>query len=288
MNTNQLEDDKLTDFDYSSYLRPRQLQGLEYDLGDELLVYSAELEIGFSFNHSAKAIWELCDGNRSLTDISEELAGRFGCDGIDLFPDVIATIEQMQQHGLVELEEDSPLAAYVQIDNFLELERVAELLARVQQESAKMLDKSQAGSTKTLDNFSGFSDLFVQQVQMTLLEVVEELGLTSFPITKIEIKYVAQNEEKFSPSADKNTPTVSRRKLIFVYSFYQEPKAFSGGELTFDKSKDTARESWQQIEPRHNSIVFLPGHYRHEIRPISRADQSFSDNYFFIYGWICK
>ena len=292
MNINQLEDDSLTDFECSRYLRPRQLHELDYDLGDELLIYSATQEMGFSLNHSAKAIWELCDGERSLREISEELAQRFGCDGIDLFPDIIATIEQLQQHGLVELEEDSPLADYVQIDNFLALKQVAELLARVQQEESqfvpKTLDTAQPSSAKTLDNFSVFSDSIVQQVQMTLLEVVEQLGLASFPITNIETKVLAQTEENFAPNADENVPEGERRKLIFVYSFYQEPKAFSGGELAIDSSKDKATGSWQKIEPLHNSIVFFPGHYRHEIRPISRADQSFSDNYFFIYGWVCK
>lgn len=84
--------------------RPRQKECVRsYSLWDEMLLYSSNEEMAFSLNGSAKAIWELCDGSRTITEISQELGRCFGASGEALLPDVIAAITQLHQLGLLKL-----------------------------------------------------------------------------------------------------------------------------------------------------------------------------------------
>lgn len=87
---------------------PRRLMNvIEVALGKEMLLYSPESETAFSVNHSAKAIWELCDGRSTVGEISQELGRRFGCSGDELLSDVIDATIQLSGLRLLELE-DTP------------------------------------------------------------------------------------------------------------------------------------------------------------------------------------
>lgn len=84
--------------------RPRRKALQEHALLDEMLLYAPSQEAAFSLNASAKAIWELCDGQRTLTEICRELGGRFHCPGNQLLADVRNTLLQLQKLGLLETE----------------------------------------------------------------------------------------------------------------------------------------------------------------------------------------
>lgn len=60
-------------------------------------------EIGVSLNRSARAIWELCDGRRTLAEISQELGRDLGCPGDELLDDVEAAVRQLSELSLVEM-----------------------------------------------------------------------------------------------------------------------------------------------------------------------------------------
>jgi hypothetical protein len=85
--------------------RPRRKALKEHQVWDEILLYAPEQDAAFSLNSSAKAIWELCDGRRSLADICQLLGERFDCPSDTLLSDVKNAILQLQKLGLVELEE---------------------------------------------------------------------------------------------------------------------------------------------------------------------------------------
>jgi hypothetical protein len=83
---------------------PARLGGAhEYRLGDELLVYVPGTETAHALNRSAVAIWELCDGKRTIEEISEELGPCVGRSGVALLPDVIQGVTRLHELGLLEL-----------------------------------------------------------------------------------------------------------------------------------------------------------------------------------------
>lgn len=84
---------------------PCRLKGItDCSLSDEAVLHSSEGEKALSLNSSAKAIWELCDGSRTIVEISQELGKRFGCPGTELLSDVITAIREFHKLSFLELK----------------------------------------------------------------------------------------------------------------------------------------------------------------------------------------
>ncbi len=84
---------------------PCRLNGItDCSLSDEAVLHSPESEKALSLNSSAKAIWELCDGSRTIVEISQELGKRFGCPGTELLSDVITAISEFHKLSFLELK----------------------------------------------------------------------------------------------------------------------------------------------------------------------------------------
>jgi hypothetical protein len=81
---------------------PRRQDLDVYDLGEELLIYSQEQELGITLNASSKQIWQLCDGSRSLDEITAAIAQSIGCTTESLLEDVCTTVLHFHQLGLLE------------------------------------------------------------------------------------------------------------------------------------------------------------------------------------------
>ncbi|MBE9012911.1 2OG-Fe(II) oxygenase, partial [Pseudanabaenaceae cyanobacterium LEGE 13415] len=45
-------------------------------------------------------------------------------------------------------------------------------------------------------------------------------------------------------------------------------------------------ESYQEIQPINNSIIFFPSHFLHEVLPVSCPSRQFADSRFTLNGWI--
>jgi coenzyme PQQ synthesis protein D (PqqD) len=72
-----------------------------YALGDEALVYLPAAAAAYALNPSALAIFELCDGRRTVADIGRECAETLGCAPDAVLPDVGRGVSELQQAGLV-------------------------------------------------------------------------------------------------------------------------------------------------------------------------------------------
>lgn len=72
-----------------------------YPMGNEALVYVAAAAAAYALNPSALAIFELCDGRRTVGDIGRECAETLGCDADALLPDVARGVRELRQAGLV-------------------------------------------------------------------------------------------------------------------------------------------------------------------------------------------
>jgi pyrroloquinoline quinone biosynthesis protein D len=83
--------------------RPARLSGVEeHPLGEELLVYDPRSETAYALNRSAVAIWLLCDGTRTVEEITNELGQFVGLSGAALLPDVIQGVTRLHESGLLE------------------------------------------------------------------------------------------------------------------------------------------------------------------------------------------
>jgi len=81
---------------------PRRTAGvLECDVREELLVYVPAGDRAVALNASARAVWELCEGQQSLAEIAETLGRRFGVPGEALLPDVRQAVGQLRAFGLL-------------------------------------------------------------------------------------------------------------------------------------------------------------------------------------------
>lgn len=72
-----------------------------YPLGDESLVYVPAAAVAYALNRSARAIFELCDGRRTVADIGRDCAQSLGCASDALLPDVEHAVSELREAGLV-------------------------------------------------------------------------------------------------------------------------------------------------------------------------------------------
>ena len=71
-------------------------------IGDEVMLYDSDNEKIHVLNHSAYAIWQLCNGENSLVDMCEKLIAKYEDSNLDLVDDDIqATIDGFIQKGLL-------------------------------------------------------------------------------------------------------------------------------------------------------------------------------------------
>lgn len=86
--------------------RPKQKPNvMAQEVLEEMVLYDAETEIGYSLNGSARSIWDLCDGTRSVEGICKALA-----DPLDISPDLLhgdvtMLIDELSKLGLLALNQ---------------------------------------------------------------------------------------------------------------------------------------------------------------------------------------
>ena len=89
--------------------RPQRLDGIEENnLWDEMVLYSPAREMAFSLNPSAKGIWELCDGRRTVLEIARELGRRFDGSDTEMLSDILEAVSHLRELGLLKPEEAPP------------------------------------------------------------------------------------------------------------------------------------------------------------------------------------
>jgi SM-20-related protein len=195
-------------------------------------------------------------------------------------------------------ESDILPSSSVQIDRFLTDAEHQRLVDYAIRESANFVSTSTSTGaadyrkSSVLYAFPEFSQLISERIQRCLPDVLDKLELPHFPAQQIEAQLTAHNDENYYKiHNDNGSPETATRELTYVYYFYQEPKAFSGGELRIYDTQVRDRhyaqaETFQTIEPRNNSIVFFLSRYMHEVLTISCPSRAFADSRFTINGWI--
>lgn len=187
---------------------------------------------------------------------------------------------------------------YVQFEDFLNVQERNRLLEYVlKQESAFVSTSTSTGDTDyrqslILHSFPEFAELMISRIGEVLPDVLQKLEISWFSPSQIETQLTAHNHGNFyKVHNDNGSPETQNRELTYVYYFYREPKPFSGGELVLYDSKIdnnyyVQADSFKTVEPRHNSIVFFPSRYLHEVKLVSCPSGAFADSRFTINGWI--
>lgn len=187
---------------------------------------------------------------------------------------------------------------FVQIDNFFTKDETNRLLDYVLKNESEFVPTST--STNDLDyrrsmiiySFPEFSQLITKRIKAILPDVFRKVNLEPFPISEIETQLTSHNDGNYYKIHNDNGSTdTATREFTYVYYFYREPKAFSGGELLIYDSKIENNfyvnaDTFHTVEPRNNSIVFFLSRYLHEVLPVSCPSQSFADSRFTINGWV--
>ncbi|MFT6958606.1 MAG: hypothetical protein ACJAYC_003626 [Halieaceae bacterium] len=84
--------------------QPLQKAGLaSYPVKDELVLLPSQGETVYALNATGAAIWELCDGTLSLTEMFLELRGRFEGDELQIMSDLNVALLQFRELDLLEL-----------------------------------------------------------------------------------------------------------------------------------------------------------------------------------------
>jgi SM-20-related protein len=132
--------------------------------------------------------------------------------------------------------------------------------------------------------------LFVKKITALMPEVMPQLRVGRFTVGAIDCQVTASGDGAyFKVHTDAGANDTWKRQYTYVYYFDREPKAFTGGELrVYDDGKLVATDSYQLIEPRHNTMVFFQAAVMHEVMPVRVPSRQFRDSRFTVNGWIEK
>ncbi|MBE9123440.1 2OG-Fe(II) oxygenase, partial [Tychonema sp. LEGE 07199] len=195
---------------------------------------------------------------------------------------------------------DDLISRYAQIDNFLTPAEKNKLIKYVLAKESEFVSTSTSTNAEdyrrsmVLHSFPEFSTLMVNRIKGILPDVLRKLNIPSFPLGDIESQLTTHNDNNFYKlHNDSGSPDTASRFFTYVYYFYREPKAFSGGELLIYDSKVennfyVAADTFRTVEPRNNSIVFFLSRYMHEVLTVSCPSKAFADSRFTINGWVRK
>ena len=91
---------------------PVQVDGTrQLEIDDTLLVCAPDCADAVSLNSSAREVWELCDGQRTVEEVSVELGHRYDCPPEAFLQDVSKAVDQLVSLQLVHLSQQGIGAA---------------------------------------------------------------------------------------------------------------------------------------------------------------------------------
>ena len=135
-------------------------------------------------------------------------------------------------------------------------------------------------------------ELIGGKIRAVMPEVMPRLRIGKFAVGDVDCQITASIDGSyFKVHTDAGANETVKRQLTYVYYFNREPKGFTGGELriyddAIRNGKLSATDSFQVVEPRHNSIVFFQAAVMHEVMPVIVPSKAFRDARFTVNGWV--
>lgn len=194
---------------------------------------------------------------------------------------------------------------FLQMDGFLDDEEYRKLLQMV---GERLDDMAPSSVSRPDDGEAAYDDayrrsrvamdldeiwpLFEDRLLALLPHVRREVGLPYFELGSVERQMTAHGDgDFFAQHVDENHPGTDRsRALTFVYYFHFEPRRFRGGELRLYDTEDRGGvihplETYTEVEPRANSIVFFPAAASHEVMAVTSETDGPEGLRFTVNGW---
>ena len=188
--------------------------------------------------------------------------------------------------------------ALLRIDDFLPPAEVTWLTDRVLAAEADFVPSAVSDSKDdyrysfVLNPPPDLTQRMVDRIRAAMPAVIPRLKMKPFAVTQIECQVTANTDGSyFRVHTDAGVNETVRRQFTYVYYFNRQPKAFTGGDLlVYDdvirNGKLARTDSFQRVEPRHNSIVFFQAAVMHEVTPVRVPSKAFVDARFTVNGWI--
>ena len=194
---------------------------------------------------------------------------------------------------------------FLQMEDFLSAEEYETLLELVTERLARMApstvqhpegemnayDESYRRSRVDMD-LEDIWPFFEERLLALLPHVRRELGVARFEVGSVERQLTVHGDgDFFSQHTDENNPgTNQSRAVTFVFYFNLEPREFEGGALRLYDTEDRAGvahpvETYTEIEPLANSIVFFPSSASHEVMSVSSDAEGPTGLRFTVNGW---
>ncbi|MBD1823427.1 2OG-Fe(II) oxygenase [Cyanobacteria bacterium FACHB-DQ100] len=189
-------------------------------------------------------------------------------------------------------------AQFIQLHDFLSFEDRTNLLnyvlAREDQFAATTTSTGAINyrQSSILYYFKEYENWMIEKVKLIIPSLIEAWNIQAFSISQIEIQLTAHNDGNYyKVHNDNGSEEAANRIISYVYYFHREPKSFFGGalriyDLNLENSSYIQADSYQDIEPINNSIVFFPSHFLHEVLPVTCRSRHFADSRFTLNGWI--
>ncbi|MDJ0555592.1 MAG: 2OG-Fe(II) oxygenase [Microcoleaceae cyanobacterium MO_207.B10] len=193
---------------------------------------------------------------------------------------------------------DPLISRYLLVENFLTDTQNQQLLNFALQKKSDFVPTSTSTKAENyrnslvLHSFPKFREMIINRIKEMFPDVLTKLDIPSFSIADIESQLTVHSHNNFyKVHNDNGSPDTSTRVLTYVYYFYRVPKAFTGGNLRIYDSQIKGKyyvkgDTFKNIEPKNNSIIFFLSRYLHEVLPVSCFSQAFADSRFTINGWI--
>ncbi|MBD2314263.1 2OG-Fe(II) oxygenase [Desertifilum sp. FACHB-1129] len=220
-------------------------------------------------------------------------------------PQSVPTLEQPTTSQFVQYATPKPPAPdpiissdFIQLEQFLTPAETNRLIKYVLKNERNFVPTSTSTGeadyrkSMVLHSFPEFSQLMIKRIKEVTPEILTRLEIPQFNISDVECQLTLHNDGNYyKVHNDSGSADTLTRELTYVYYFNRQPKAFSGGELVIYDSKVVnnyyvAAETYKVVEPHHNSVVFFPSRYMHEVLPVSVPSRAFMDSRFTINGWV--
>jgi SM-20-related protein len=187
---------------------------------------------------------------------------------------------------------------FIQLQNFFPADEHQELVRYALDHQAEFTGTTTSTGdaeyrqSSVLYHFPEMRSRIEQYIHAALPTVQSNLQLEPFEIKEIEAQLTAHNDGHYYRIHNDNGSTdTANRLLTYVYYFNYEPRGFDGGALRIYDSQVKngyyiAADSYRDVMPDNNSIVFFLSRYMHEVMPIICPSKQFQDSRFTINGWL--
>jgi SM-20-related protein len=193
---------------------------------------------------------------------------------------------------------DQHESRYRLVADFLDAREHAALLRFALAEEARFVDATVSTNdaeyrrSKVLYEIPSFSPLFREKIGALAGQLMRDFAMAPFPVADIECQMTAHNDGNyFKRHNDNGSADTATRAISYVYYFFNEPRAFSGGDFRLYHSRIEngaycCGDHAADIAPRNNSILFFPSYCQHEVAKVLCPTARFADSRFTVNGWI--